>query len=128
MSATASAAGRSAGLRDFLLIWFGQLVSGVGSRLTSFALGVWVYQTTGSTTRFALVFVAMAIPALVLSPFVLTPINWHGMDAGLRAEIGWYAWVLAGLVASLPGALFIGEVLAGKSTAEVEESFPEETL
>lgn len=69
MSATVSATGRAAGLRDFLLIWFGQLVSGVGSRLTSFALGVWVYQTTGSTTRFALVFVAMAIPALVLSPF-----------------------------------------------------------
>jgi MFS transporter, DHA3 family, macrolide efflux protein len=57
------------GLRDFLLIWFGQLVSGVGSRLTSFALGLWVYQTTGSTTRFALVFVAMAVPTLLLLPF-----------------------------------------------------------
>lgn len=60
---------RFAGLRDFLLIWAGQLVSGVGSRLTSFALGIWVYQTTGSTTRFALIFVAMALPALLLAPF-----------------------------------------------------------
>lgn len=59
---------RYAGLRDFLLIWVGQLVSGVGSRLTSFALGIWVYQTTGSTTRFALIFVAMAVPALLISP------------------------------------------------------------
>jgi MFS family permease len=59
---------RSSGLRDFLLIWFGQLVSGVGSRLTSFALGIWVYQTTGSTTRFALVFVALAVPALLITP------------------------------------------------------------
>ncbi len=56
-------------LRNFLLIWFGQLVSGVGSRLTSFALGLWVYQTTGSTTRFAMVFVAMAVPTLLLLPF-----------------------------------------------------------
>lgn len=56
-------------LRDFLLIWFGQLVSGVGSRLTSFALGLWVYQTTGSTTSFAMVFVAMAVPSLLLLPF-----------------------------------------------------------
>ena len=60
---------KQAPLRDFLLIWFGQLVSGVGSRLTSFALGLWVYQTTGSTTSFAMVFVAMAVPALVLLPF-----------------------------------------------------------
>jgi MFS family permease len=58
-----------AGLRDFLLIWTGQLISGVGSRLTSFALGIWVYQTTGSTTQFALIFVAMAVPALLLAPF-----------------------------------------------------------
>lgn len=59
---------RYAGLRDFLLIWVGQLVSGVGSRLTSFALGIWVYQSTGSTTQFALIFVAMAVPALLISP------------------------------------------------------------
>jgi MFS transporter, DHA3 family, macrolide efflux protein len=64
-----AASTRQRGLRDFLLIWFGQLVSGVGSRLTSFALGLWVYQTTGSTTRFALVFVAMAVPTLLLLPF-----------------------------------------------------------
>lgn len=55
--------------RDFLQIWFGQLVSGVGSQLTSFALGLWVYQTTGSITRFALVFVSMAVPTLLLLPF-----------------------------------------------------------
>ncbi len=69
MNAAAPQADRQSGLRDFLLIWFGQLISGVGSRLTSFALGLWVYQTTGSTTRFALVFVAMAVPAFLLLPF-----------------------------------------------------------
>ncbi len=57
------------GMRNFLLIWFGQLVSGMGSRLTSFALGVWVYKTTGSTMQFASVFVAMAVPAMLISPF-----------------------------------------------------------
>jgi MFS transporter, DHA3 family, macrolide efflux protein len=60
---------KKAGLRDFLLIWFGQLISGVGSRLTSFALGVWVYESTGSTTKFAMVFVAMAVPVVLVSPF-----------------------------------------------------------
>jgi len=60
---------RYAGLRDFLLIWFGQLTSGVGSRLSSFALGIWVLKTTGSTTQFALIFVSMAVPALLIAPF-----------------------------------------------------------
>jgi MFS family permease len=60
---------RFAGLRNFLLIWFGQLTSGVGSRLSSFALGIWVLKTTGSTTQFALIFVSMAVPALLIAPF-----------------------------------------------------------
>lgn len=60
---------RFSGLRDFLLIWFGQLTSGIGSRLSSFALGIWVLKTTGSTTQFALIFVSMAVPALLIAPF-----------------------------------------------------------
>jgi len=35
---------------------------------------------------------------------------------------------LVWLIGSLPGAFFIGEVLAGKSPTEVKESLPEETL
>ncbi len=60
---------RFAGLRNFLLIWFGQLTSGIGSRLSTFALGIWVLKTTGSTTQFALIFVSMAVPALLIAPF-----------------------------------------------------------
>jgi DHA3 family macrolide efflux protein-like MFS transporter len=54
-------------LRDFLLIWAGQCVSAVGSRVASFALGIWVLRTTGSTTEFAMTFVAMTVPALMVS-------------------------------------------------------------
>jgi DHA3 family macrolide efflux protein-like MFS transporter len=31
------------GMRTFLTIWAGQLISMIGSGLTSFALGVWIY-------------------------------------------------------------------------------------
>ncbi len=41
-------------LQYFGLIWFGQLISSLGSGLTSFALSVWIYQTTGSATQYAL--------------------------------------------------------------------------
>ncbi|WP_018223632.1 MFS transporter [Salinispora pacifica] len=49
-------------------IWFGQLVSLVGSSLTGFVLGVWVYQRTGSVTQFALIFLAATLPAVLFAP------------------------------------------------------------
>jgi MFS transporter, DHA3 family, macrolide efflux protein len=56
------------GMRVFILIWFGQLVSLLGSALTGFALGVWVYQRTGSVTQFALISLFAQLPTIVISP------------------------------------------------------------
>lgn len=56
------------GIRVFLAIWLGQVVSMFGSGLTGFALGVWAYQTTGSVTRFALIAFFSSLPTLLLSP------------------------------------------------------------
>ncbi|HWQ84017.1 MAG TPA: MFS transporter [Anaerolineales bacterium] len=56
------------GMRTFLVIWFGQLISTLGSGLTGFALGVWIYQETGSTTLFAMNMLAYAVPNLLVSP------------------------------------------------------------
>lgn len=55
-------------MRQFSLLWSGQLVSVLGSGLTGFALGVWVYQTTGSVTRFALISLFTSLPGILLSP------------------------------------------------------------
>lgn len=56
------------GFQTFLLIWFGQLISLTGSGLTGFALGVWVYQNTGSVTQFALISLFTSLPGIVFSP------------------------------------------------------------
>ncbi|MEO3857158.1 MFS transporter [Acrocarpospora sp. B8E8] len=53
----------------FAIVWFSSLLSGVGSSLTGFVLGVWVYQTTNSTTLFALVMLSGLIPAILVGPF-----------------------------------------------------------
>lgn len=57
-------------MRTFSLIWFGQMISLIGSGLTDFALGVWVYQRTGSVTQFALIHVSMLLPGIVILPLV----------------------------------------------------------
>jgi MFS transporter, DHA3 family, macrolide efflux protein len=56
-------------LRGFGLFWFGQTVSYVGSALTTFVLGVWVYQQTGSATQFAIISLAAVLPAIIAAPF-----------------------------------------------------------
>ncbi|GAB1510974.1 amino acid adenylation domain-containing protein [Actinophytocola sp. KF-1] len=57
-----------ADMRAFLLVALGQFVSLIGSGLTTFALGVWVYQQTGSVSLFALVSVMALLPAVALAP------------------------------------------------------------
>jgi MFS family permease len=58
------------GLPAFLLLWFGQLVSTLGSSLSGFGLGIWMYQQTDSVTRYALIGFFAAVPGLVMSPLV----------------------------------------------------------
>src|SRR5258707_9312350 len=54
--------------RVFTIVWGGQLVSLVGSGLTSFVLGLWVLQRTQSVTQFALILVSGTLPRIFLSP------------------------------------------------------------
>jgi DHA3 family macrolide efflux protein-like MFS transporter len=56
------------GMRTFLVVWAGQLISVSGTALTGFGLQVWVFLETGSVTRLALVSLAYALPAVLLSP------------------------------------------------------------
>ncbi|MGC9346997.1 MAG: MFS transporter, partial [Anaerolineae bacterium] len=55
-------------VKTFIIVWIGQLVSTLGSALTSFALGVWVYETTGSPTLYAVTLVVHTLPRIGLSP------------------------------------------------------------
>ena len=58
----------ASGLKSFILIWFGQLVSAVGSGMTAFTFGVVIFQRTGSATKFALIFVFASLPAIIVLP------------------------------------------------------------
>ncbi|MBP0021311.1 MAG: MFS transporter [Cyanobacteria bacterium SBLK] len=52
----------------FTAIWFGQVVSLLGSSLTSFALSIWVYQQTNSVTQFSFPILAAVLPPILISP------------------------------------------------------------
>ena len=65
-------------MATFVIIWLGQLVSLVGSCLTSFALSLWVYEQTGSSAQFALIVVAIIgiLASLAISAYQTK--NWRG--------------------------------------------------
>ena len=56
------------GMKTFLVIWLGQLVSILGSGLSSFAVGVWIYQQTGQATTLALTILLGNLPRLLMMP------------------------------------------------------------
>lgn len=65
---TAPNASTDRGMRTFVVVWLGQVVSYVGSAMAAFAIGVKIFQVTGSVSRFALASLAIALPILLVSP------------------------------------------------------------
>ena len=55
------------GMITFFTLWFGQLISLIGSGLSEFALGVWIYQRTDSATQFALLGLFIFLPQVVVT-------------------------------------------------------------
>lgn len=58
---------KNSNFKKFLLLWTGELVSSIGGGLTSFGLGVNVFNQTGSAGAMALVTLLAFLPTLLLS-------------------------------------------------------------
>jgi len=56
------------GFNKFLIIWFGQFLASIGSGLTAFSLGVYVFQTTGSAAAVSLTTLFAFLPTILLNP------------------------------------------------------------
>ena len=57
-------------MKIFSIIWVGQLLSLIGSGLTSFALGIWIYKQNESVTQLTLISLFTTIPGLVTGPLI----------------------------------------------------------
>lgn len=89
-------------LRAFWILWSVLFLSGIGSSLSAFAFGVWVFQETGSTTQFAVTTFAFVLPYALLAPVAGTFVDrWDrrwtmiGADSGqalITALIVWLLW------------------------------------
>ncbi|NEQ28670.1 MAG: MFS transporter, partial [Microcoleus sp. SIO2G3] len=55
-------------MRNFTILWLGQLVSTIGSYMTVFALMIWVWQQTESVTTLALITFFSQLPRIFITP------------------------------------------------------------
>src|SRR5512139_768029 len=77
------------GIRAFGAVWLGQVISFIGSGLTSFALGVWVLQKTGEITQYALISMFFVLPGVLLGPLAGTLVDrWDRRKAMLISDLG----------------------------------------
>ena len=56
-------------MKSFLLLWFTQTISGLGSAMTAYALVIWSYTQAGSALRTALLMVCSYAPYVICSIF-----------------------------------------------------------
>lgn len=58
--------------KDFLLLWAGQLVSQLGTQISTIALMWWVIDKTGSAKAMGIMMLFSTFPSVILSPFAGT--------------------------------------------------------
>jgi hypothetical protein len=76
-------------MRAFLIVWFGQVISLLGTAMTQFALTIWAYQITGSATALSLVAFFSFAPAIIFSPFAGALVDrWNRKLVMMLSDVG----------------------------------------
>ncbi|MEL6259856.1 MAG: MFS transporter [Cyanobacteria bacterium J06626_6] len=85
----------------FAILWLGQTISLLGSNLTRFAFGVWIYQQTQSVISFALIPTCLYLPGVLISPIAgsLTD-RWNRRTVMLLSDLG-SGLIMLGILALL---------------------------
>ncbi|MBN1582209.1 MAG: MFS transporter [Anaerolineae bacterium] len=104
----------------FTILWLGQLVSVIGSGLTGFALGVWLFERTGSATQIALVGLFSVLPRIVLSPLAGSIVDrWNRRRLMIASDAGAGLCTLALVLLLAAGKLQVWHIylISGLSAA-----------
>lgn len=115
---------RPAGMRSFTAIWFGQLVSMLGTGMTNFALSFYIFEKTGQATALTIAIFCFVAPSIILSPLAGVLVDrWNRKTviilADLAAGVVTIGWLF---VLSTTGDLemwqiYLGNIVAGAFNA-----------
>ena len=114
----------SPGMRTYTAVWFGQMVSMIGTALTDFGVGVWVYQKTGSATLFALILLFAVLPGILISPIAGTLVDrWDRRRTMAMADTGAALSTLAMALLLVTDRLEVWHILVAVSVAATCRAF-----
>jgi MFS transporter, DHA3 family, macrolide efflux protein len=80
-------------MQTFFIVWAGQVISLLGTKLTEFALGFWIldqtYQDNGTITQFALTILFMYLPKVIISPLAGVLVDrWNRRFTMIMSDLG----------------------------------------
>lgn len=108
----------------FGIVWFGQLISIIGSGLTSFALGVWVLQGTKSVTQYTVILVFATLPGIILSPLAGALVDrWNRRLVMLLSDLGAGLSTLAIALLYLAGWLEVWHIYLATGVSSIFSAF-----
>lgn len=112
------------GMRIFVIIWLGQLVSLVGTAMTRFALLIWTYQQTEQATAVALLGFFSFVPYVLVSPLAGIVVDRYDRRwVMILADMG-AGFVTIGLLTLYhQEALQIWHLYLGQAVASLFEAF-----
>ena len=115
---------RPAGMPAFTIVWFGQMVSFLGTGMTRFALTIWAWQITGSATALALVAFFSFGPTVVMSPIAGALVDrWNRKLVMMLSDLGAGASSVAILLLYTTGYLQIWHLYVAGAFAAAFEAF-----
>ncbi|RAT97825.1 MFS transporter [Brevibacillus sp. Leaf182] len=106
--------------RRFLIIWSGQMFSAIGSGLTAFALGVFVFQQTQSTMSYSFIILFSFLPSFLLLPFsgVLAD-RFDRKKMMIIGDLGSIAGILFILLVMLSGRIELWHIYLGVGISSI---------
>lgn len=112
-----------AGMRGFVVVWIGQVVSMLGTGMTNFALGVWIFQQTGEATALTTAIFFFMAPSVLFSPIAgaivdRTNRKYIMILSDLMAGVVTIAWVVLLATGNLElWHIYLGNVISGAANS-----------
>lgn len=106
-------------MKTFVIIWFGQFISRIGTAMTRFALLIWTYEQSGSATSVAMLGFAAFVPMILVSPLAGVWIDrFDRRKILILSDLGAGLMTIAMLLLTVSGQLqlwhlYLAEALAG---------------
>jgi MFS transporter, DHA3 family, macrolide efflux protein len=111
-------------MRIFLVVWFGQFISLIGSKLSEFALSLWAYKQLGSMTHVAFLIVLLYLPNFLVSPIAGSLVDrWNRRWAMIFSDSLSGVCSIAALVLTLTGQLQLWHIYIGVPILSIASAF-----